>query len=253
LMVGLSSPTDSPMYFAIERGPSPAPWIDFDPDDVQRPLGLPGLTSAACGHTWAQVGVCLPSAALPDDIAARLVDPWPVPLGAFRLLRADVAVYVPEAASFPPGGEFGSLVGSIKGSVAELVWVTGWTLLFNQDVLTALQPRNPLGFKLPLSEVKVEGAPEVRLSEPEVPYIADIRLDPSTPPACPTCGQRSVKVPDALVLERDPGPEAPCLFRGRELTTLLFCNAAFRDLAMELGWRGAKFTPVPVGESPPAT
>jgi hypothetical protein len=143
-------------------------------------------------------------------------------------------------------------VGTIKGAVAELVWVTGWTLLFSEEVSAALQARKVPGVKLSLSEVRVEGAPDMRLYEPEAPYIADLRLDPSTPPACPTCGQRSVKVPDDLVLERDPGPNAPCLFRGRELTTLLFCNAAFRDLARELGWRGAKFTPVPVAGSPAA-
>jgi hypothetical protein len=103
------------MYFAIERGPSPAPWIDFDPDDVRRPLGLAGLKSAACGHTWAQVGVCLPSAGLPEGIAARLADPGPVPLEAFKLLRAEVAAYVPEAATFLRAASLGAWWAPSRG------------------------------------------------------------------------------------------------------------------------------------------
>jgi hypothetical protein len=237
-------------YFRITEGLTP----DFDASDVRRPLGFPGVTCPECGQTWANTGTRLPGAVLPDHLRGRLGDPWPVPWGAFRDLRAEVATHVPEAAPFPPGAEFGSLVGTIQGEIGELVcvWVAGITLLLRPDAVAAVQGRGLLDVRFPESEVRVEGAPDLRLYEPEAPYIADLRLDPSTPPACPTCGQRSVKVPDDLVLERDPGPNAPCLFRGRELTTLLFCNAAFRDLAMELGWRGAKFTPVPVAGSPAA-
>jgi uncharacterized double-CXXCG motif protein len=231
-----------PEVFSLGVGESPyAPWDDYRAD-VERRLSLPGATCPECGQTWANTGTYRPGATLPREIEALLGDPWAVPLAEFEALRQRLSAWIPGAEGLPPGTELGPLHGLVSGEIPEFVWVDTCLFLVREEVVAELHCRG-VGLSAYPSQVTAGRYAGV-LFEPELPCVADAILE-DRPPTCPRCGRCGVRVPDRLELIGASLVGAGDLFRGRELTTLIFATRRLRDFAVECGWRGLTFTPVP--------
>jgi uncharacterized double-CXXCG motif protein len=244
LMDTRSTPTVDPgaSVFTLENGEPPdAAWDDYHAN-VKRSFFLPGVKCPECGRTWARTGMGLPGADVPEALRKPLSDPWPVPLSVFEERRRVLSEWLPSAAGLPPGSELGPLAGRVFGRVPEFLWVAPWILILREDVVAELHRRG-VALSAHPSQVTARRYSGV-LYEPELPCVADAVIEDRQPP-CLRCGWTGVRVPERLELIGASVVGAGDLFRGRELTTLIFATRRLRDIALECGWRGVTFTPVP--------
>jgi len=199
--------------------------------------GLPGVKCDSCGATWANVGIAYPTADLSLlGNLARFTKSPPVPWAEFEELRRLVLPHIPPGAPTPPGTGLGPLHGKARGSFADVVWPSPWTVLIREQALIALRK----------SEVRpLNGAVSHLRGPADLPALVELELEPrgrlaagahSAALPCAVCGRQPVTRPSDVTIERSSIPDDRDIFRLTDLTTMIVGTEravrAFADLRL---------------------
>lgn len=223
--------------------------------DAEQRWSLPGVHCPACGNKWASVGPCYPHVLFSGTSLDRpLRKPRNVPLAEFEALAKEVRALVPGLGPLPPGTRFGPLSDAvIRGTVPDVVWPIGWSIVLREDALYALVRA---GVKV-AGAAPVEARPSKRaapaLVEPFAPLAGELAVGEGgverSEPDCTRCGRRPLTRTSRLappVIDGSTVPLDTDLFRLSNFPTLLVVTGRFANAAREAGLTGVKFREVQV-------
>jgi uncharacterized double-CXXCG motif protein len=212
---------------------------------------LPGLQCPTCGGNAAGIAEAYPSVDLSAFPAAKQLEKtWlEKDSGKFEHLRQMVRPLVPASARLRPGTHFGPLVGSARGTFAQLLIQDPWLVLIRREALEQLQAEGLRGLKGCRTELRFRqrSAPELLELEIELHglYHPDC-LPPVTLEPCKTCGSYKFGRPKQPLLDGTSLPEQLDVFRLRNGAATLVITQRFADTLHRLGFEEYSLRELPV-------
>ncbi|MCP3135814.1 SitI6 family double-CXXCG motif immunity protein [Pyxidicoccus xibeiensis] len=207
---------------------------------------LPGVRCPMCHDTWSSIGEaypCVDLSALPErkKFKARLEEDFE----EFTRLREQVRPLAPLGVPLKPGTGLGPLVGTARGSFAQLVLQNPWTVLMHREALEQLQAEGVRGLK--------GCRTELRFRDKHPPELLELQVEPGglfhrdcLPPhvPCPTCGPR-FSMPREPLLDAASLPTDRDLFRLANFSTVIVGSERFVDTVRRLCFEEVDFRELP--------
>jgi uncharacterized double-CXXCG motif protein len=211
------------------------------------PWGLPGVHCPVCNQKWATIGVSYPLVNLSGTpLGKQLEKAKNVELEVFETLRDTIKPYVPAGLPLPPGTDFGTVKGKVKGKFGDFIWRHLWDPLMRVE---AYQKLVSAGLHLPVTAIpflqeKVQGQVFQLQIEPHGCLSPRSYIDPDTP-ICPRCkrdGRKFAKI----VMIKESIPNHLSMFRIGDFPTMVLVSQDFKEAVEQFGFTNIIFEKVEI-------
>ena len=230
---------EAPERFRCSEPSEPEDWPYTGEYTASRKWGLPGVHCPACGAIWS-AGFAYPCAdlsGLPE--ARKLEEPYlEEDFEEFERLRERVRPLIPAGGLLSPGSKFGPLVGSARGTFAQLFMILD-DLLIRREALEQLRAEGIQGLK--------ECRTQLRFRQRQAPELLELQIEAhgllhqdcipqGKAVPCGKCGRYGFTLPDNPILDRASLPEHLDLFRLANRTTVIVASERLVDAIHRLGF-----------------
>lgn len=214
---------------------------------------LPGVSCNICNQIWSNVGIEYPSIDISEmAFSKKLEKGWVASLAEFESFQTEIGKTFAEYKIFPPGTEFGCLVGKEVGRKSgyfnDFIWNLPWTIIMNEIALNKLQIE-----KLNLPQtikpiIKFKTQPQ-KIYEFEVLPLGNLLntiYENSQDKACLGCGRIGGSMPSEIVVEKKSIPDDLDIFRLSNFSTIIVTTERFVETVNRLELRGALFNEIKI-------
>jgi uncharacterized double-CXXCG motif protein len=168
---------------------------------------------------------------------------------AFVRLRERVRPLVPVGVPLWPGTKFGPLVGSARGTFAQLFMPYAWRLLIRREALAQLHAEGLRG---------LEGCrTQLRFRQKQAPELLELQIEahgllhpdcipPGKAVPCARCGRYGFSLPEQPILDRASLPEHLDLFRLANFTTVIVASERLVESIRRLGFEEVSIRELPL-------
>lgn len=215
--------------------------------------GLPGVSCNVCNQIWSNVGIEYPSIDISElSISKKLENGWVAPLSELKSFQSKIRNTFTEYKIFPPGTEFGCLVGKEvgrkRGYFNDFIWNSPWTIIIGETTLDKLHVKE---INLPQTNepiIKFKTQPQ-KVYEFEVLPFGNL-LNPiyenSRDIACLGCERIGVSMPREIVVEKVSIPIDLDVFRLTNFSTIIVVTERFVEAVKRHELKGAIFNEIKV-------
>ncbi|QRN96746.1 hypothetical protein JRI60_48520 [Archangium violaceum] len=210
---------------------------------------LPGVNCPACRAIWGG-GPAYPGADLSGLPEAKKLEEAYLEedFAEFERLRELVRPLVPVGALLEPGSKFGPLVGSARGTFAQLFMIHD-DLLIRREALEQLRAEGIRG----LNAFRTQ----LRFRQKQAPELLELQIEPHgllhrdcIPPGkaepCAKCGRYDFSLPGKPLLDRASLPEHLDLFRLANFTTVIVASEHLVKAIRRLGFEEVSIRELPL-------
>ncbi|MFP2958191.1 double-CXXCG motif protein [Myxococcus sp. 1LA] len=219
--------------------------------NASHPWWIPGLKDCAdCGATWATTGLdypCIDLSAFPEHASYR--EPRAEPQEELNRLIEQLRSWLPPGVHLMPGGTFGPLTGTARGTFGQLHLQNPWTFCLRREALEQLQSAGVRGLQGCRMNLSSRGTPPPELFELQLEQHGRFHRDclpTPPPPVCTQCGRDDMDLPAPYILDAASLPTNVDIFRLADWPTIILATQRFVDTARRLELDGVTFRPVEV-------
>jgi len=230
---------------------SPEDWSCTGEVNANHKWGLPGTHCPECDATWSSASSSYPCTDLSGLPAAKkLEEPYlEEDFEEFVRLRELVRPLVPAGVPLWPGTKFGPLMGSARGTFAQLFMPYAWRLLIRREALEQLHAEGIRG---------IEGCrTQLRFRQRQAPELLELQIKPhgllhrdcipqDKAVPCGRCGRYGFSLPDKPILDRASLPEHLDLFRLANFTTVIVASERLVEAIHRLGFEEVSIRELPL-------
>jgi uncharacterized double-CXXCG motif protein len=218
---------------------------------AERKWGLPGLQCPTCNCPYVDQSEAYPGVDLSGvPEAKQLEEAWlEEDVERFMRLRELVRPLVPAWAPLVPGARFGPLVGTARGSFAQLHMLDRDRVIIRRDALEQLQAEGLRGLEGYRTGIRFRqrNAPELMELHLEMPGLLHPDcIPPGKATPCKTCGGYIYSMPMQPLLDKTSLPEHLDIFRLRNFTGVIVLSERFVDTLHRLGFEEFSLRELPV-------
>lgn len=230
---------------------SPEDWSYTGEVNANHRWGLPGTHCPECDATWSNGTDSYPCADLSGLPAAKkLEEPYlEEDFEEFVRLRELVRPLVPAGVPLWPGTKFGPLVGSARGTFAQLFMPYAWRLLIRREAVEQLHTEGIRGLE--------GGRTQLRFRQRQAPELLELQIKPhgllhrdcipqGKGVPCARCGRYGFTLPDNPILDRASLPEHLDLFRLANFTTVIVASERLVEAIHRLGFEEVSIRELPL-------
>jgi uncharacterized double-CXXCG motif protein len=218
---------------------------------ASRKWGLPGVHCPVCDAVWSDGSDAYPSVELSRlREAKKLEEPYlEEDFAQFERLREAVRPLVPAGVPLWPGTKFGPLLGSARGTFAQLFMQDAWTLLIRREALEQLQAEGIRGLDA--------FSTQLRFRQRKAPELLELQIEPhgllhrdciprGKADPCGKCGRYDFSLPKKPLLDRASLPEHLDLFRLANFTTVIVASERLVEVIRRLGFEEVSIRELPL-------
>ncbi len=238
-----------PERFRCQEPSAPGDWPYTGEYSAFHKWKLPGVNCPACRAIWGG-GPAYPGADLSGLPEVRKFEEAYLEedFSEFERLRELVRPLVPPGALLEPGTKFGPLVGSARGTFAQLFMILD-DLLIRREALEQLQAEGIRGLNA--------FSTQLRFRQRKAPELLELQIEPhgllhrdciprGKAEPCGKCGRYDFSLPKKPLLARASLPEHLDLFRLANFTTVIVASERLVEVIRRLGFEEVSIRELPL-------